>query len=91
MPFARYMNGGAGIAVFLERAFFCGGLVWAAVRRASAWQMATFAGGALMLGLALGRFFLGRPAGSTDLAILLLAAAAMRLLDYTPAICERAY
>ena len=86
VPFALLLTGQANVGVFLEKAFLCGGLVWTAVRAGCSWKTATIAGGALVFVLGLAQVYVsGRPAGSTDLAILLMASATMRLLPGGPA------
>jgi glycopeptide antibiotics resistance protein len=82
LPFGRFLVGDAGVGLFLEKAFLCGVFFWIAVKAGLSWLRATVATGALVFGLALAQSYVGgRPAGITDLVILLMGAGTMRLLQ----------
>jgi VanZ family protein len=88
MPLRSLMEGSLefNILSFLYKVFNYGALVWVAMRAGLRWSAATLAAGSLVLGLSVCQVYLpGRSAEITDLVILLLVAATMKLMGEDPA------
>jgi glycopeptide antibiotics resistance protein len=82
VPFGIFVRGSASVGIFLEMAFLNAALPWVAIAAGCSWRVATLAGGTLVFALGLIQLYLNRrPAGVTELAILLIAAAFLRLLQ----------
>ncbi len=87
IPFRSFMSGsiGTNVSSFFEKAFTYGALTWLIVRAGCSWRTATLLGGSLVLCLRLAQVYLpGRSAEITDVLMLLILAAMMRLMSENP-------
>jgi len=83
IPFRSFMQGSVEVNIrsFLEKSFTYGALVWLTARAGCKWIFAVGLSGGLVLSLRLIEVFLpGRSAEITDLIMLLILAAAMKLM-----------
>ena len=83
IPFRSFMQGSMEIAVvsFLEKVFTYGSLVWLLTRTGFSWARATLSGAALIFAIRLAQVYLpGRSAEITDVIMLLIMDAIMRLM-----------
>jgi len=84
IPFRSFMEGSitTNIPSFFEKAFTYGALTWLLLRAGCSWRAATVLGGALVLCLRLGQVYIpGRSAEITDVVMLLILAAMMKLVS----------
>jgi hypothetical protein len=84
IPFRGFMHGSVEVNIrsFLEKTFTYGALVWLTTRAGCKWIVAVGLSGGLVLSLHLSQVFLpGRSAEITDFIMLLILAAAMKLMD----------
>jgi VanZ family protein len=87
IPFRAFMQGSiiTNISAFFEEAFTYGALTWLFVRAGCSLITATLLGGALLLCLRLGQVYLpGRSAEITDVVMLMILAAMMKLMSEDP-------
>jgi len=87
IPFRGFMQGSiaTNISSFFEKAFTYGALTWLFVRAGCSLRTATLLGGALVLCLRLGQAYLpGRSAEITDVVLLMILAAMMKLMSEDP-------
>jgi VanZ family protein len=83
VPFLSFINDTRdnGVRSFFDKTFTYGGLVWLTIRAGSSWTIAVISGGILVLALRLAQVYLpGRTAEITDLLMLLILAAMLRLM-----------
>jgi VanZ family protein len=87
IPFRSFMIGSisTNVSSFFEKAFTYGALTWLLVRAGCSLRTATLLGGSLVLCLRLGQVYLpGRSAEITDVVMLVILAAVMKLMSEAP-------
>ena len=87
IPFRSFMTSSRenGVRVFFQKAFTYGSLVWLMARAGCPWKIAAVIGTALVLCLRIAQIYLpGRSAEITDVIMLLMLVAMMRLLNEAP-------
>jgi len=87
IPFRSFMFGSlaTNVSSFFEKAFTYGTLTWLLVRAGCSLRTATVLGGLLVLCLRMEQVYLpGRSAEITDVLILVILAAMMKLMPYDP-------